>query len=169
MLSVAISVVNVDINPATPDKKGAWYEAKFPSPYRGLFPQTLEALGAMCGVYGLAAIASAQWAAVGGYLMKGEATSNPAAVAMVAVQYCRSDDRARLGYPDWQGRKATSALCDLSPQSQCEARLVGEETLADWRAAGSPNLPRHIRQTYQYIQACIASEAAENIIKDKAE
>lgn len=151
------------------DKKGAWYDAKFPSPYRGLFPQTLDALGAMCGVYGLAAIAAAQWAAVSGYLMKDGKLTNPTAVAMVAVQYCRSDDRARLGYPDWQGRKVTSAFPDLSRQSQCEARLVADETLADWRAAGSPYLPRHIRQTYQYIQSCIASGSAENIIKVKAE
>jgi hypothetical protein len=151
------------------DKKGAWYEAKFPSPYRGLFPQTLEALGAMCGVYGLAAIASAQWAAASVHLMKGAKFSNPFAVVSVALRYCESDDRARLGYPDWQGRKLSSALYDLSQQSQCEAKLVGEETLADWRAAGSPYLSRHIRQTYQYIQSCIASGTADNIIKDKAE
>ena len=151
------------------DKKGAWYEAKFPSLYRGLFPQTLDALGAMCGIYGAAAIADVLWGCAVTHLMRGKATTNPLAVALVAVQYCRSDDWARLGYPDWQGRNRTSLLSDLSPQSQCEARLVGEETLADWRAAGSPYLHRHIRQTYQYIQFCIASEAAENIIKDKAE
>ena len=151
------------------DKKGAWFAAKFPSPSRGLFPQTLEALGSMCGARGAAAVASAQWAATIGYIMKGGATSNPLAVASEAVRYCQSDDRARLGYPDWQGRKLTSAFTDLSPQSQCEARQVGEQTLADWRAAGSPNLPRHIRQTYQYIQSCIASEAAANDIKEKAE
>ena len=169
MLSVAISVVNVDINPATADKKGAWYAAKFPSPYRGLFPQTLDALGAMCGIYGAAAIAEVLWGGAIVHLMNGKATTNPAEVARVAVRYCQSDDRARLGYPDWQGRKITSAFHDLSPQSQCEARLVGEETIADWRADGSPGLHRNIRCTYQYIQSCIASEAAENIIKDKAE
>lgn len=152
-----------------PDSKGAWYEAKFPSPYRGLFPQTLEALADTCGTYGAAAVASAQWAAVGVYLMKDGKFTNPLALVSVAVHYCQSDDRARLGYPDWQGRNLSSALSDLSPQSQCEARLVGEETLADWRAAGSPYLPRHIRQTYQYIQSCIASQAADNSIKDKAE
>jgi hypothetical protein len=123
----------------------------------------------MCGARGAAAVASAQWAATIGYIMKGGATSNPPAVASEAVLYCQSDDRARLGFPDWQGRKLTSAFTDLSPQSQCEARLVGEQTLMDWRAAGSPNLPRHIRQTYQYIQSCVASEAAANDIKEIAE
>lgn len=151
------------------DKKGAWFEAKFPSPYRGLFPQTLEALAEMTGEYGAAAIAEVQWRGAVTHLMNDKATTNPAAVAMIAVQYCRSDDRARLGYPDWQGRKVTSAFHDLSPQSQCEARLVGEETLADWRADGSPGLHRNIRATYQYIQACIAPEAAGTDIKDTAE
>ena len=151
------------------DSKGAWYEAKFPDRHPGIFPRTLEALGAMCGVYGLAAIAAAQWAAVRVHVMKGASLTNSTEVVSVAVRCCESDDRTRLGYPDWQGRNTISALSDLSPQSQCEARLVGEETLADWRAAGSPYLPRHIRQTYQYIQACIAAEAADNSIKDKAE
>lgn len=151
------------------DKKGAWYAAKFPSPYRGLFPQTLEALADMCGEYGAAAIAEVQWGGAVTHLMNGKPTTNPAAVAMVAVQYCRSDDRARLGYPDWQGRKVTSAFPDLSPASQCEARLVGEETLADWRADGCPGLHRNIRSTYQYIQACIAPEAAGTDIKELAE
>lgn len=152
----------------TADKKGAWFAAKFPSSYRGLFPQTLDELAEMCGEYGAAAVASAQWAAVGVHLMKGGTFTNPLAVASIALQYCGSDDRSRLGYPDWQGRKVTSAFHDLSPQSQCEARLVGEETLADWRAAGSPYLHRHIQQTYQYIQACIASEAAGTDIKETA-
>ncbi len=151
------------------DKKGAWYRAKFPSPYHGLFPQTLNELADMCGDYGAAAVASAQWAAVGVHLMKGGTFTNPLAVVSVALRYCERDDRARLGYPDWQGRKLTSALPDLSPQSQCEARLVGDETLADWRGAGSPYLHRHIRQTYQYIQACIAPEAAGTDIKELAE
>lgn len=79
------------------DKKGAWYAAKVPSPSRGLFPQTLKALGSMCGARGAAAVASAQWAATIGYIMKGGATYNPLAVASEAVRYCQSDDRARLG------------------------------------------------------------------------
>lgn len=152
----------------TADKKRHWYEAKFPNPHPSILPQTLEQLGKMCGEYGVAAMASAQWAAAIGYLMKAGATTNPAAVVSVALRYCQSDDRARLGYPDWQGRKLTSAFSDLSPQSQCEARLVGAETLEDWRAAGSPHLRRHIRQTYQYIQSCIAAEAADNDIKEIA-
>ena len=151
------------------DKKGAWYAAKFPNLHPSIFPQTLDALGAMCGVYGLAAIAEVLWGGAIIHLMNTKVTTNPAEVAMVAVRYCQSDDRARLGYPDWQGRKVTSAFNDLSPQSQYEARLVGEETIADWRADGSPGLHRNIRCTYLYIQPCIASEAAENIIKDKAE
>lgn len=150
----------------TADKKGDWYRANFPSPSRGLFPQTLEALGRMCGEYGAAAIASAQWAAVCVYIMKGGTITNDTSVASLAVRYCESDDRARLGYPDWQGRKITSALTGQSPQLQCEARLVGEETLTDWRAAGSPYLPRHIRQTYQYIQSCLAAQATD--IKETA-
>lgn len=159
----------VDINPATADKRGDWYRAKFPTPYRGLFPQSLEELGKMCGEYGEAAIADVQWGGAIVHLMNNGKVSNPPAVVSVALTYCRSDDHARLGYPDWQSRKLTSAFTDLSPQSQCEARLVGEETLADWRAAGSPYLHRHIRQTYQYIQSCIAAMATGPDIKETAE
>ena len=159
----------MDINLVITDKKGAWYKAKVPAAHSSIFPQTLDALGAMCGIYGAAAIAEVLWGGAIVHLMNGKATTNPAAVALVAVQYCRSDDRARLSYPDWQGRTVTSAFPDLSPQSQYEAKLVGEETIADWRTDGSPGLHRNIRCTYQYIQSCTASEAAANSIKELAE
>ncbi|WP_109354613.1 hypothetical protein [Sphingorhabdus sp. EL138] len=136
-----------------------------------LFPQTLDELRNMSGGFGEAAVADVQWGAVAACLMSDRNFSNPWQVVSVSVQHCRSEDRLRLRWPDYLGRKQTRAFLDLSPQSKREARLVGAETLADWRVAGCPYLDSdRIKRTYLYIQSCIrnTAEAEQNNIKEKA-
>ena len=136
-----------------------------------IYPQTLQELREMSGKYGEAAAADVHWGAVTTCIMNDRPFSNPMPVVNVAVEHCRADDRLRLGFPDYLGRERSPAFPDLSPQSRREARLVGEETLADWRAAGSPYLTENrLKRAYQYIQSCIrnAAEAEQNTIKEKA-
>ncbi len=117
-------------------------------------------------------MADVQWAAVSVCIMNNRKFSNPWQVVEVSVQHCRAEDRMRLDWPDYLGRKQSPAFHDLSTASQSEAKLVGEETLADWRAAGRPYLDdNRIKRAYCYIQSCVrnAAEAEQNNIKEKAE
>ena len=150
-----------------PDKRGRGTYAPV-----HLFPQTIEQLRDRSGEYADAAVAEIQWGAVTTCSMQGMEFSNSWQVVNVAVMHCRAEDRMRLGWPDYLGRMHTPAFHDLSPEAQSEARLVGAETLADWRAADCPYLTSDsIKRTYCYIQSCIriAAEAEQTNIKEKAE
>ena len=118
-----------------------------------LRPQSLDELRTVCGQYGDAAVREASWGAVAGFIMgmSPEAQlSNSVAVANGAIHLCRNADRAR-GYPNLSGKPRLNELPNLSPELQAEAVRVANETVEDWKQAGSPHLLRAVASTHETI------------------
>lgn len=118
-----------------------------------LRPESLDELRTVCGQYGDAAVREASWGAVSGFLMGMSPEvqlSNSVAVAVGAINLCRNADRAR-GYPNLSGKPQSNDLPNLSPELQADAVRVANETVEDWKQAGSPHLSRAIASTHETI------------------
>lgn len=116
-------------------------------------PRSLEELHDACGQYAHAAILETLWYAVSRFLMDGIAhgvLSNPDNVACTSVNLCRNADRVR-GYPCLTDIPRLNILPSLSLPCQAEARRVAEETIEDWKRAGSPYLLLAIARTHETV------------------
>jgi hypothetical protein len=146
--------------------------AKPPYKRLGYFAETLDELRAKFPEHGEAAANDARWFAVSIWLLKGEyrhsGLSNPEPVASVAVDLCRSHNMATSGIPHHAGKEWIDAFNGLTPESQCEAVRVAEETIKDWERAGQPRLTSElIRRTQQYTHSCLKLLTPESVCQNQ--
>jgi hypothetical protein len=125
-------------------------------------PSTLDQLRNKCGRYGPAvadfAIATClrRWACKG-LNRAGNATRNIDSLIHVSL-----DLHVAQLWRDIGVQQARAALCDLSPPIRGDAERVVAETLAEWRAAGSPGLGQDtIRDAYRFVHGFIWSGELE--------
>jgi hypothetical protein len=117
-----------------------------------------------CAPYGEAAVQEALWGCVSTWLMNSPsaALTNPVTVAGTAVMLCHNAERIRLGLPSVSGAPYDNRFQSLSPDSQREALLVAQETMADWERAGKPGLNANtIKRAQQYVQGCASPKQSK--------
>jgi hypothetical protein len=111
--------------------------------------------------YGEAIARDLDWSCVSIWLMHAIDVSdlrNPLGEAVRAVSLCRAADAARLGLPHHEGKARPAPEFDARrPKARAYTNRIAEETLDDWRKAGSPHFDQQrIKRSYQYLVSCPA-------------